>query len=70
MLVDMDLKKLRHFLCGLLLGAAAMHWYVVSAEETLDVVMTWLQDAADEYRATHPTSEVDAGWRPRRAKDR
>ena len=70
MLLGMDMKKARHFFFGLLLGAAGTHWYVVSAEDTLDVVMTWLQGAADEYRATHPTSEVDAGWRPRRVEDR
>jgi hypothetical protein len=62
-------KNLRHFLCGLFLGAAGMHWYVISSEDTLDLVMSWLQGAADEYRATHPTTEVDAGWRPQRAKE-
>lgn len=45
-----------------------MYWYVVSSEDTLDWVMSGLQGAADEYRATHPTSEADSGWRPHRTE--
>ncbi|MBI3304129.1 MAG: hypothetical protein HYZ72_18860 [Deltaproteobacteria bacterium] len=63
------MKKVCHFLCGLICGAAGMHWYAVSAEETLDQVSAWLQNAADEYRASHPTPEVDTGWRPRKREN-
>ena len=66
--MSMNRKNLRHFFCGLLIGAGGMYWYVVSSEDTLDWVMGGLQRAADEYRATHPTSEADSGWRPRRAE--
>lgn len=59
----MDMKKARHFLCGLVCGAAGMYWYTVAAESTLERVLLWLESAADEYRATHDVPEADSGWR-------
>ena len=44
----MNRKNLRHFFCGLLMGAGGMYWYVVSSEDTLDWVMGGLQRAADD----------------------
>lgn len=64
------MKKLRHFLCGLICGAAGMYWYTLHAEETLDRVLVWLENAANDYRASHPTPEVDTGWRPRKRENR
>ena len=58
----MDMKKARHFLCGLVCGAAGLYWYTFSAEETLAHVLSWLENVADEYRATPETPKVDTGW--------
>lgn len=66
----MDLKKARHFLCGLLCGAVGMHWYVVSSQDTFAAALAWLQNLADEYRATHDTPTADAGWRPKPKENR
>jgi hypothetical protein len=60
--LGMDMKKARHFLCGLLCGAAGVYWYTFSAEETLAQVLSWLESAANEYRATHDVPTADSGW--------
>jgi hypothetical protein len=60
--LGMDMKKARHFLCGLLCGAAGMYWYTVAADGTLDQVLSWLESAADEYRSTHDVPKADSGW--------
>ncbi|MEW6296795.1 MAG: hypothetical protein AB1671_03530 [Thermodesulfobacteriota bacterium] len=60
------MKNVRHFLCGLLLGAAGVYWYAFYSEDFFDAVLTWLQREADTYRASHPSTEVDAGWRPQK----
>jgi hypothetical protein len=65
----MDMKKMRHFLCGLVCGAAGMQWYAVSATATLERMLFWLQSAADEYRETHDVPEVNTGWQPRKKKE-
>jgi hypothetical protein len=65
----MDMKKIRHFICGVLCGAAGVYWYTTAAEETLEKALSWLESAADEYRATHDVPEVDTGWRPRKKDD-
>jgi hypothetical protein len=66
----MDMKKIRHFICGALCGAAGVYWCTTAAEETLEKVLSWLERTADEYRATHDVPEVDTGWRPRKKDDR
>jgi hypothetical protein len=62
----MDTKKLRHFLCGLLIGAAGMQWFTCCVGETVDSVAVWLQRTADTYLADHPPPKVDTGWGPRK----
>lgn len=66
----MDAKKTRHFLCGLLCGAVGMYWYTFAAETTLERALSWLESAADEYRATHDVPEVDTGWKPRKQENK
>lgn len=65
MLSGMNSKDLRHFLCGLLCGALGMHWYAVSAQETFELFLRWLERTAEEYRAEHPAVEVNTGWHSR-----
>lgn len=60
--LSMDMKKVRHFLCGFLFGAVGVYWYTFAAEDTLQHVLSWLESAADEYRATHDVPEADSGW--------
>ncbi len=60
----MAMKKLRHFLCGLILGAAGVRWLTCCADETLGSVVAWLQNTADVYLADHPPPKVDTGWGP------
>jgi len=59
----MDIKKFRHFLCGFLCGAGIVYWYTFAAEETLERALSWLENAANEYRATHEGPKVDTGWK-------
>ena len=59
----MDIKKVRHFLCGFLCGAGIVYWYTFAAEETLERALSWLENAANEYRATHEEPKVDTGWK-------
>jgi hypothetical protein len=66
----MNAKKVRHFLCGMLVGAAGFYWYTSAAEETFEHVLLWLESAADEYRATHDVPEVNTGWGKRPKEDR
>lgn len=66
---DMDMKNLRNFLCGLLIGACGVYWYAFYSEDFLHSVLTRLQQEADEYRASNPATEADAGWRPRQKRD-
>jgi hypothetical protein len=61
-MLDMSAKKIRHFLCGLLCGAAGVYWYTSAAENTLEQALSWLESAADEYRSTHDVPQVDTGW--------
>jgi hypothetical protein len=70
MLKDMDMKNLRNFLCGLLIGAFGVYWYTFYSEDFLDSVLTRLQQEADEYRASNPDTQADSGWRPRQKRDR
>jgi hypothetical protein len=56
------MKRLRHFLCGLLCGAAGMYWYTFDEGKTFEKAVFWLESAADEYRATHDTPKADSGW--------
>ncbi len=65
----MDMKKIRHFVCGFVCGAAGVYWYTFSAEETLRQVVAWLENVADEYRATHDVPQVDTGWGSHRKKN-
>jgi hypothetical protein len=60
----MTLKQLRHFLCGLLLGAGGVYWFTFYTEETFDSVFAWLQETANVYRAKHPVPKADIGWGP------
>jgi hypothetical protein len=60
----MNMKKVRHFFCGLLCGAAGVYWYTVAAESTLEQALSWLENAADEYRSTHDVPEADSRWGP------
>jgi hypothetical protein len=58
----MDMKKIRHFLCGVCCGAAGVYWYTTAAAETFETMFSWLESAANEYRQNHPVPEVDTGW--------
>jgi hypothetical protein len=60
----MILKQLRHFLCGLLVGAIGVYWFTFYTEETFDSVLAWLQKTANIYHAKHPAPKVDTGWGP------
>lgn len=57
------MKNVRHFLCGLLLGAASVYWYTFYSAECFEAVLTWLQEEADAYRAGQSSTEVNTGWR-------
>ena len=70
MLQGMDVRSARHFLCGLLLGAYGMYWYARYGKESLNFVVNWLQQEADEYQAHNPALGVDTSWGPRRKLDR
>ena len=58
------MKKFRHFLCGLLCGAAGMYWYTLYSGDTLAQVLSTLEGAAEEYKATHDTPKANSGWHP------
>jgi hypothetical protein len=60
------MKNIRHFLCGLLLGAAGVYWYAFYSADFFAAVLAWLQQEADAYRASHLSLEGDAGWRPKK----
>jgi hypothetical protein len=62
----MDMKKFRHFICGVCCGAAGIYWYTSAAEETFEKVLSWLENAADEYRASNPVPEVNTGWQQKK----
>lgn len=59
----MNKKKMRHFLCGALCGAAGLYWYTFSSTATLEQVQSWLENVAEEYRSTHGAPKADSGWR-------
>ena len=63
------MKKFRHFLCGLLCGAAGVYWYTLYSAEALDQVLSTLEGAAEEYKATHDTPKANSGWRPSKRSD-
>ena len=65
----MDMKKVRHFCCGLICGAVGVYWYTFFAEENLMQALSWLEGAADGYRSTHDIPQVDAGWGSHRKKE-
>lgn len=65
----MDMKKARHFLCGFICGAAGVYWYTFAAEETFERALSWLEDVASEYRATHEEPKVDTGWKSHRKNE-
>ena len=65
----MNMKKFRHFLCGLLCGAAGTYWYTLHSGATLDGVLSVLEDAAQEYQSTHDTPKANSGWRPSKGND-
>jgi len=69
MQLNMDVKKVRHFLCGLLCGIAGIYWYTFFAEETVNHVLSLLESAADEYRSTHDVPQVDTGWGGQRKEE-
>lgn len=60
------MKNVRHFLCGLLLGAASVYWYTFYSAAYFEVVLTWLQEEADAYRAGRSSTAVDTGWRAKK----
>lgn len=66
----MDMKKFRHFICGVCCGAAGVYWYASAAEETFERMLFWLESTADEYRENNPGPEVDTGWKPRKKEQK
>lgn len=46
-----------------------MYWFTLHSGETLNHVLSTLEDAANEYRATHDTPQADSGWGPRKKKE-
>jgi hypothetical protein len=60
------MKKLRHFICGICCGAVGVYWYTNAATETFESMLSWLENAADEYRENNPVPEVDTGWKPKK----
>ena len=55
-------KALRSLLCGFLIGSCGMYWWQVESQDSVDVVLDWLQQEADAYRETHDVPTVDTGW--------
>ena len=55
-------KQLRSFLCGFLIGACGMYWWVVDGGRAVRATADWLQYEADVYRETHDVPVADSGW--------